>query len=203
MARGEFPRVFVPKLKAGDAVALSPYRFQRNDESASLLTALNLFAYQTSEYPGFPRFSHDALKWIRAFGELFEIGPLTRTGLRYTNIIPYAPVDLSPVTDFLDVSVRLGVVESLNLARFSFSAVIPTASGGMLTVQIQEMESEDGESAILLDFDFALSAERGSDGLHLEQVERYLHESHTETKRLFEGLLTERYRRFLRGEGLE
>jgi hypothetical protein len=43
-ARDEFPRVFVPTLKAGKAAALSPYRFQREDESSSLLTAMSLFA---------------------------------------------------------------------------------------------------------------------------------------------------------------
>lgn len=199
MARTEFPTVLVPKLQPGEAVALSPYRFQRTDNSASLMTALNLFAYQTSQYPGFPSFKHDALRWVTVFGKHFEIGRLSRTGLRYTNIIPYAPDEVFPVADFLDISVKLGAVESRNFSRFQLSAVIPTASG-QLTVQIQEMESVDGiGSAIFLDFDFAMSGGE----LHIDRVEEYLEASHTETKRLFEGLLTSRYRSFLRGEGLE
>jgi hypothetical protein len=92
------------------------------------------------------------------------------------------------------------VVESDRFTRFQLSAVIPTTSGGQLTVQIQEMESVEGmASAILLDFDFAFSGGE----LHTDNVEEYLEVSHTETKRLFEGLLTPRYRSFLRGEGLE
>lgn len=199
-AREEFPQVFVPTLKAGTAVALSPYRFQRSDQSASLLTALNLFAYQTSVYPGFPRFSHEVLKWVRAFGKRFKIDRLTRTGLRYTNVIAYAPGEVFPVTNFLDVSVKLGMVESSRFSRFSLSAVIPGASGGSLTVQIQEVEAqENSQPAILLDLDFAMP----EGDLHIANVERYLDDSHAETKRVFEGLLTTRYRSFLRGEGLE
>lgn len=199
MARAEFPTVLVPKLQTGEAVALSPYRFQRADNSASLMTALNLFAYQTSRYPGFPKFKHDALRWVKAFGQRFEIGRLSRTGLRYTNIIPYAPGDVFPVADFLDVSVKLGVVEAASFSHFQLSAVIPSTSGE-ITVQIQEMEGANGiESSIFLDFDFAMSGGE----LHLDRVDEYLENSHTETKRLFEGLLTSRYRSFLRGEGLE
>lgn len=199
MARAEFPTVLVPKLQPGEAVALSPYRFQRADNSASLMTALNLFAYQTSRYPGFLRFKNDALQWVKVFGKRFELGRLNRTGLRYTNIIPYAPGEAFPVADFFDVSVKLGVVESTSFARFQLSAVIPSTSG-QLTVQIHEMESVNGiQSAIVLDFDFAMSGGE----LHIDRVEEYLEASHTETKRLFEGLLTSRYRSFLRGEGLE
>lgn len=199
MARAEFPTVLVPKLQPGEAVALSPYRFQRADSSASLMTALNLFAYQTSRYPGFPKFKNDALQWVKVFGKRFEISRLTRTGLRYTNIIPYAPGEAFPVADFFDISVKLGVVESTSFSRFQLSAVIPSTSG-QLTVQIQEMEGVNGiESAIFLDFDFAMSGTE----LHIDRVEDYLEDSHTETKRLFEGLLTSRYRSFLRGEGLK
>lgn len=199
IARAEYPHVFVPKLKPGAAAALSPYRFQRGDDSGSLLTALNLFAYQTSVYPGFPRFSYDVLRWIRAFGELYKIGPLTRTGLRYTNIIPYAPSDAFPVTNFFDVSITLGAVKSSCFSRFSLSASIPSEAGA-LTVQIDEIETSDSEQpAILLDFDFAIS----SPDLHIDHIEQYLEASHAETKRLFEGLLSDRYRAFMRGEGFQ
>jgi uncharacterized protein (TIGR04255 family) len=198
-ARNEYPRVFVPTVRAGTASALSPYKFQREDESSSLMTAMNLFAYQTTEYPGYARFRHEALKWVRVFGSRFNLARLNRTGLRYTNIIRYTPGEQFPVTSYLDVAVRLGVVESANFERFSLSAVIPTASGGMLTVQIREVVSDTDEPAILLDFDYAL---QGVD-LHIDNVEKYLDDSHAETKRLFEGLLTPTYRSFIRGEGLE
>lgn len=197
-ARNEFPRVLVPKLQAGEAVALSPYQFQRDDGSATLLTALNLFAFLTPAYPGFPRFRHDVLSWTRIFAELYAIGRLTRVGLRYTNVIPYAPSEAYPVGNFLDITLRLGVVESA-LAGVALSAVMPTSSGGVLTVKIERVESElDRSPGILLDFDHAFVGD-----LHVNNVERYLDDSHTETKRLFEGLLTDAYRRFLRGEGLE
>jgi uncharacterized protein (TIGR04255 family) len=195
VVREEFPRVLVPKLQPGAAAALSPYHFQRIDETASLLTALNLFAYLTSTYPGFAKFKHEVLKWVGEFGKRFNLDGLTRTGLRYTNIIPYAPGEAFPVTNFLNVGVTLGAVESSRFSQFSLSAVIPIASGRMLTVQVQE---DEALSAIVLDFDFAILG----DDLKIADVERYLDDSHRETKLLFEGLLTSGYRSFLRGEGL-
>lgn len=163
------------------------------------MTALNRFALRVTTYPGFPSFRREALQWFRIFADLFAIGALTRTGLRYTNVIPYAPGQPFPVTNFLDVAVRLGVVDSANFSGFSLSTVIPTSSGGALTVKIEHVENEmDHSPGILLDFDYAFAGD-----LHVEHVERYLDDSHTETKRLFEGLLTEEYRRFLRGDGIE
>lgn len=68
-----------------------------------------------------------------------------------------------------------------------------------MTVQIQEVENGAGATpALMLDFDYAMAGE-----LHVSHVAQYLDDSHAETKRLFEGLLTEKYRNFLRGEGLE
>lgn len=197
-ARGEFPRVLVPKLQPGAAAALSPYHFQREDESASLLTALNLFAFHTQAYPGFAHFRHEVLRWVGIFADEFRINRLTRTGLRYTNIIPYAPEELFPVGNFLDVEIRLGVIKSSSFGRFSLSAVVPTASGGSLTVQINEVQNESQQSAIFLDFDYSMAGD-----LHISNVGKYLDDSHAETKRLFEGLLTKQYKAFLKGEGLE
>lgn len=197
-ARAEFPVIRVPKVQPGEAVALSPYHFERADGSASLLTALNLFAYQTKEYPGFHRFRAEAIRWVRVFAEHFRIGRVNRTGLRYTNVIPYAPSEPFPVSNFLDAEIRLGVVRSSSFGRFSLAAVIPSGKNGVLTVQINEVESKTQESAILLDFDFAMAGD-----LHISNLETYLDGSHDETKRLFEGLITEKYRSFLKGEGLE
>jgi uncharacterized protein (TIGR04255 family) len=197
VARDEFPSVYVPKLQPGEAVALSPYHFRRSDGSA-LLTALNLFAYNTVTYPGFDRFRVEVLRWISVFAEQFKIGKLTRTGLRYINVVRYPPTEQFPVSSFFDVTVKLGMMESAAFNKFALSAVIPTSSGGQLTVQIHEVPDGNGEPAIVLDFDYAMAGD-----LHVSRIEEYLDNSHAETKRLFEGLLTDKYRNFLRGEGLE
>src|SRR6266498_1011946 len=143
-ARDEFPHVFVPKLMAGEAVALSPYHFKRADGTASLLTALNLFAYHTVSYTRFPRFRAEGLRWVRGFAEQFGIRKFNRTGLRYTNVIRYPPTEQFPVSAFFDVNVKLGVLESANFNKFSLAVVIPTNIGGKLTVQINEAEPGGG-----------------------------------------------------------
>jgi hypothetical protein len=41
MVRQEFPQVLVPKLREGDAAALTPYHFVSEDNSRALLTAVD------------------------------------------------------------------------------------------------------------------------------------------------------------------
>src|SRR5438105_138152 len=78
MVRESFPQVLVPKLREGEAPALAPYHFQNAGNSAALLTAMNLFAYRTSVYPGFVVFREEALRWIEVFTKRFRIEKLNR-----------------------------------------------------------------------------------------------------------------------------
>lgn len=195
--RSEFPQVLVPRMSEGTAVALSPYQFTSADNQRSLMTAMNMLAYRTTTYPGFVTFRTEVLRWIGEFTATYPISQLTRTGLRYTNVIPFAPGSGFPLTRFLKVAVSLGERAIHDFTKYFMAAETPSASGS-LTLQVGVAPGEHGSEGILLDFDFART-----ENLTVAEVANYLDESHASTKRLFESLLTDEYRAYMRGDVLK
>ncbi len=161
------------------------------------MTSLNSFAYSTTQYPGFPSFKPNALKWVETFARKFAISELSRIGLRYTNHIPYVPGEVFPVNRYFRFAVTLGAHEPDVFADVSFAGVIPVEDGS-LTLRIGSARTDSEETIIVFDFDFAFSGE-----LEFSDIESYLDRSHAETKRFFEGLLTDEYREYLKGEVIE
>jgi uncharacterized protein (TIGR04255 family) len=196
--RSDFPQVFVPRLTQGEAVALAPYHFVSLDNQRSLLTALNSFAFRTGDYRGFRYFRDEVLKYVRLFAETYTLSRITRTGLRYINLIPFAPGGGVPVTEFFRLSLSFGDTAVRTFGKFYLVTEFPSASGS-LTIQLGTAEAEPKRNALILDFDFA----KIGDDLTIDGIDRYLEESHAETKKLFESLLTDQYRSYLRGEVLK
>jgi uncharacterized protein (TIGR04255 family) len=194
--REEFPEVHVPTFQPGErqAVALMPYHFKSADRSQSILTALNLFAFASSRYPGFRAFREEASRWLKEFAALFKIDRLTRTGLRYINLIPLIPE--SPASDLLKVGVTLGDYPADSIRNLVIGLEIPR-SAGVLTMRLAP-RPDSKESQLVLDFDYAKT-----ENLSIANIDEYLQESHDETKQLFEGLLTDSYRSYLRGKAVE
>jgi uncharacterized protein (TIGR04255 family) len=194
--RGEFPEVHVPTFQPGErqAVALMPYHFKSADRSRSILTALNLFAFASSRYLGFHAFRDEASRWLKEFAAFFKIGRLTRTGLRYINLIPLLPD--SRASDLLKVKVALGDYPAASVRNLVLGLEIPRPAG-VLNMRLAPWP-DSKVSQLVLDFDYAKT-----ENLSIANIEEYLDESHDETKRLFEGLLTDSYRTYLKGEAVE
>jgi uncharacterized protein (TIGR04255 family) len=196
--RESFPNVLVPSLKAGDFPALEPYRFESEDKLSGMMIAINKFAYYVRKYPGFIQFKKEALKWVTEFGKIFEISKLNRTGLRYINIISFSrEVGLIPLDRFLKIGLDLPKVFPNNFENLSLVFISKT-DGGAITTKIESIIAPDrSHEAILLDFDYA----KGKT-LILGTVEQYVEESHAHTKRVFEELIADEYRQYLRGDTL-
>ncbi|GAG28299.1 unnamed protein product, partial [marine sediment metagenome] len=47
LVRQDFPKVWVPNIEAGQAVALQSYHFKSEDDKETLMVAINRFAYAT------------------------------------------------------------------------------------------------------------------------------------------------------------
>jgi uncharacterized protein (TIGR04255 family) len=109
-------------------------------------------------------------------------------------MIPFAPGRGVPITEFLRVGVAFGGDTVRDFGKFYLAAEFPSASGS-LTIQVGSGNDEQQEKTLILDFDFAKT-----ENLVVRDVHRYLDESHADTKRLFESLLTDEYRTYLRGE---
>jgi len=199
VVRSEYPNVFVPALQPASFPALSPYHFRRPDGAAEILVALNRLAFVSRRYTGYAEFRATALDVFSKFQGLFNLGPLNRTGLRFVNLIPYARENgLIPVDRFLNLSLQLPA--GLEYKPVNISLVFATElDGGQLTTKLEAVQDETKiQEALVLDFDYAKVRD-----LTFDQVFDYLDESHTETKRFFESLITPGFRQWMRGAGGE
>ena len=194
--RDKYPKVYVPKLLPGDAPALALYHFKQDDDQATILTAINKFAYSTNKYPGFEAFKAEVLRIAAIFGTTFKIEKLTRTGLRYVNAIPFVPKAGSiPLREYLKVGFQLPPPATDNFSTMNFTFASPVGNGTIHARIEHVMAGDKSHEAILLDFDYALQSE-----LAFGKIEAYLEESHRVTKQMFEGMITDEYRTYIRGE---
>jgi uncharacterized protein (TIGR04255 family) len=121
---------------------------------------------------------------------------LKRTGLRYINIIPFTrEKNVIPIKNYLNIQIKLPKSMSTDFKNLSMIFVSQT-EGGNITTRIEPVISENQtEEAIMLDFDYAKEKD-----LNFDSIDAYLEESHKHTKDLFEGLITDNYRKVMRGE---
>lgn len=196
--RGDFPNVLVPPIKAGQFPALEPYRFESGDQKSGVMVAINKFAYFVRQYPGYHEFKKEILKWIAEFDKIYNISGLNRSGLRYINIIPFSRESgFIPLNRFLKIEFGLPEVYPDNFENLNLVFISKT-EGGAITTKIESIVAADrSHEAILLDFDYAKEKD-----LKINDVDQYLEESHAHTKRVFEELITEEYRKYLKGDVL-
>jgi len=194
--RADFPNILVPSTKIGGFPALEPYRFESTSQKSGMMIAINKFAYYVREYQGYAQFKKDVLKWANAFGQGYRLQKLERSGLRYINIIPFSRESgLVPINRFLKVRIDLPEVFPKNFENLSLVFRSKT-EGGAITTKIESIISIDqSHEAILLDFDYAKDKD-----LSMSSVEEYMEEGHAHTKRVFEELITDEYRNYLKGE---
>jgi len=200
LVRDSYPKLWVPKVESGMALALEPYRFEKDDASAGIMVSLNRFGYFARAYPGFEAFRQECLRLIELFCSIVPVGKLTRVGLRHVNIIPF--VRTNGLLPLEDVFVLGQEVERLFPGRFeNFStAFVSPVDGGKITTRIDSIiRMDQGQEALILDFDYAKEV-TPSQELHASEIEQYLDVAHDESARLFHMLITSSYRDYIKGE---
>jgi len=199
--REDYSKIFVPQAKEGSFVALEPYHFEKEDRSSGIMLAMNKFSYYCRKYPGFALFKKEVIRLLEMFKKTYpKINTLNRTGFRYVNIIPFTREDgIVPLDRFLKVKLQMPTTIPERYKNISVGFIAKT-NGGSITTRIETLFSADksGE-AILLDIDYAKEKE---EGLSVANVKKYLEESHTYSRQLFEDLITDSYRMLLRGEAI-
>ena len=201
--RSDYPRVLVPQIKAEGFPALEPYRFEKANGSAGIMLAIDKFAYYARKYPGYEEFKEELLKLASKFDKLFHLSNLKRTGWRYINIIPYTRENGSiPLKRFFNFDLYLPRRELITqidapeqYENLSIT-LISRIDNYSITTKLESIISSDGSrEALLLDFDCAKSKD-----LLFSKTETYIEESHRIARNLFESLITDSYRKYLRGE---
>jgi len=194
--RNVYPKILVPRLSTGGATALEPYRFERNDGSYGIFLAINKVAVYCKKYESFKSFKTEVMRVFSIFGELFKVEKLNRTGLRYINIIPFTREGgIIPVQNYLNVKMSLPKLLPTSFKNLSLIFVSGTRSGNIMTRIEPALSQDQTREALILDFDYAKEK-----NLHFGSINKYLDESHRHTKYLFEELITDDYKKIMRGE---
>jgi uncharacterized protein (TIGR04255 family) len=200
--REEYPEVFVPEIQVRGAPALQPYRFEKLDRSAGIMLAIDKFAHYARKYPGYEKFKEGFLKLAEKFEELFHLSNLKRTGWRYINIIPFTRErGYIPLGRFFNLRSHLTAtipspIDISEHCKNLSSTLISKIDDCSVTTKLESIISSDGtREALLLDFDCSKEED-----LVFSKTETYIEENHRVARALFEELITDSYRQYLRGE---
>ena len=197
--RNVYSKVLVPKTSEGVALALQPYAFECEDGNNGVRLSINTVAVYCRKYESFKSFKKETIRVLSIFRELFKIQKINRTGLRYINVIPFTRAkNAIPINDYLNIEIHLPDFLSTDFKDLNVIFVSETGSG-TITTRIEPATSPDkSQEVIILDFDYAKAK-----SLNLDSINKYLDESHKHTKDFFEGLITDNYRKVMRGEVIE
>ncbi len=197
--RDEFPNVGVPNTEPGKPIALQPYHFKSQDGSETVMVALNRFAYATQRYPGFRAFEPKALNLTQQFCKQFKIDRLTRTGLRYINLIPFLREGrVIPWKMYFTVDLTLPATSPDDFMNVDLAFEARCAKGVIKTRIACGKTADASKELFLLDFDFAKT-----DRLTTRKLRTYIKESHDHTKKVFEGIVSDSYKAVMRGEVIQ
>jgi len=194
--REVYPNVLVPQIKTGAFPALIPYRFERSDDSAGTMVAIDKFSYYSRQYPGYEDFKKEFLRLLVEFNKICNLGKLRRVGWRYVNIIPFTRENgFIPFKRFLNSDLRLTKDISQEYENLSLRLVSKSGDCSITTILESTKSSDETREALLLDFDCSREKK-----LHFSEVEAYIEESHATARNMFEQMITDDYRKYLRGE---
>jgi len=194
--RENYPNVLVPQLKAGAFPALVPYRFERSDGAAGTMVAIDKFSYYSRKYPGYDNFKKEFFQLLSEFNKLCNLNKLNRVGWRYVNIIPFTRENGNiPFKRFLNSDLRLTKDIQDGYENLSLMLVSKTGDCSITTILESTKSSDATREALLLDFDCSREKD-----LCFPKIETYIDESHGTARTMFEQMITDDYRKYLRGE---
>ena len=201
--RDEYPQILVPHAIPDKAPALQHYRFVSANNARKISVALNSLAFSDTEYGGHEEFCSEFFRIVEIFIKTFgRVEKLSRAGWRYINVIPYVRDQESiPIKSFLNVGMLLPEDVLERPKAFDLKAETQL-SEGVAIVRLASISrkdaSEKAQEAILLDIDFGCESEE----LKMSDFRKHIEFARSHNRRLFEELITDDYREYLRGEML-
>lgn len=194
--RNKYPKILIPQSGSSQTNPLTPYRFENESENAGIMLALNRFAFFDKDYSGHKQFISEFTRLAKILVETYPLRDLQRVGWRYINIIPFSREDgIVPLKRFVAAGIRVpeGISDQFENLGIVF---VLRVSAGTITTRIESIiRSDDQQEALLLDFDFAMTEK-----LQTSKIGSYVRKAHKQTRNLFESLVTDEYRQYLREE---
>ncbi len=191
-----YPEILVPQVQVGAAMPPEAYRFEKEDKSAGVMLAINRFNFYVKKYEGHKEFIKEFKRLTQILGQTYSISKLDRVGWRYINLIPYSREDgIVPLGRFLSISVNVPEGVSNRFENLSMVLISKVGDGSITTKIESVLRTDRQQEALVLDFDFAMTEK-----LVFSKLDGYVKTAHEHTRTLFENLVTNEYRQYLRGE---
>ncbi len=194
--KDDYPIILVPGIIPGTSFALEPYHFENEDKNAGIMLSMNKFSYYSKKYKGHKYFLKEFMRLVDIFIKTYPtIDKLNRVGWRYINVIPFGREDETlPIKHFLNVNIQISPNISDEFLNLSLISVIKKGDGTII-IKLETVKRNDQQEAFLLDFDYAII-----NNLNLKNIKDYVINAHEQTRILFEEMITESYREYLKGE---
>jgi len=193
--RHDYPNLLLPIIPDGESPALAPYRFEKQDQTAGVMVAVNRFAYYCRNYLGYDSFRIECLKLASTFFQTYNVQVINRLGLRHINIIPFVRESgLVPLDQIFVVGEKLKeiFVDGFQNLELAFASPV---NNGVITTRIDQILKEDGgQEAFLLDFDYGRTL-----SLDISTIDQLLDEAHEQSVKIFTKIITASYHNFIEG----
>jgi len=194
--RDRFPVILIPQPKSGETNPLNTYRFENSKKNAGIMLGIDRFAFYEKDYSGHNLFIEEFIRLVKFLGETYSLKKLRRLGWRYINVIPFSREDgVVPIKRFTSAGIHLPGNMSDQFENLSIVFISKVPEGSITTRIESIIRTDDQEEALLMDFDFAMTEK-----LSLSKMSSCISKAHKQTRELFENLITDDYRQYLRGE---
>ena len=199
--REEYSDILVPFAKEGQAFALQHYKFRNVEKGRTVSVALNSLGYSESNYSGHKSFIAEFSRLAGLFAKTYpKIEHITRIGWRYINAMPFSREGgLVPISRFvkLDITFPGRIFQSTSVIDLNWQG---RCLDGDVTIKFAAASAKAtaAQEALILDIDFGQTRE----GMSWADVPNIVEDARTKCRGIFEGLITDDYRKFLRGESL-
>ena len=194
--RDTYPNILLPQSTGIQTNPVTAYRFENESQNAGITLALNRFSFYEKNYSGHKKFIKEFTRLANTLIATYPLRDLQRLGWRYINIIPFSREDgIVPLNRFVAAGIKVpeGISDQFENLGIVF---VSRVSDGAITTRIESiLRSNDQQEALLLDFDFAMTEK-----LQPSKIETYAKKAHKQTRALFESLITDEYRQYLREE---
>ena len=196
--RAQYPRIIFPGAIPGQPSQLQQYRFEKSDESAGVMLAVDRFSYYEKKYRGHQAFIAEMLRLYSVCEKSFALKQIERVGWRYINIIPFAREGKRlPLGRLLSVPQALpgDWIEPLEYLSLTTRT---SAKDGTLTSKLETAIRKDtAQEALILDFDYGMT-----NAIEPARLKATVIRAHNAARKAFESFITAEYRSYLRGEGI-
>ena len=194
--RDTYPNILLPQSIGTQTNPVTAYRFENESQNAGITLALNRFSFYEKDYSGHKKFIKEFTRLANTLIATYPLRDLQRLGWRYINIIPFTREDgIVPLNRFVAAGIKVpeGISDQFENLGIVF---VSRVADGAITTRIESiLRSNDQQEALLLDFDFAMTEK-----LQASKIGAYVRKAHKQTRALFESLITDEYRQYLREE---